>query len=65
MADVSTPVGPYFASLPVEDLAKELTKKVDNFYNWLTRSGQMALYRRAYEFYYRSENQGASLNSAG
>lgn len=56
----------YFAALPAEDLAGELIKRVDGYYNWVMTSGRLARWRVAYDTYYGQRGtHNSSFVSAG
>lgn len=42
----------YFANLPVNDLIKELSLRIDNYYSWVLNSGRLGKWRRAYDAYH-------------
>lgn len=54
----------YFASLPMEELAPDLMKKADDYYEFLISSGLINLWRRTYNAYYRPM-QTVGLTRAG
>lgn len=55
----------YFAALPNDKIAPEIMKKIEDYYEFLLTSGKLHLYRRSYEFYYRSAIKGGKLVRAG
>lgn len=50
----------YFASLPPEELAGELIKRVDDYYNWIMVTGRLARWRTAFDTYYGQRGQHSS-----
>lgn len=56
---------PYWASVPVEDIATEMLERVNDFYNFMTVSGRLSLYYRSWLYYYRPRSNGARMNSDG
>ena len=56
---------PYWASVPVEEIADEMLQKVDDFYENLQLAGRLDLYRRSWAYYYRPRLSGARLNPVG
>lgn len=57
----------YFASLPPDELAKELMGKVDNYLQWCLMSGRIARWRTAFDTYYGQRDQHSSqfITAAG
>ncbi len=55
----------YWAASPSAEIADEIMSRVEDYYDYLKTSGRLALYRRAYEYYYRPRHKGAKLNSTG
>lgn len=55
----------YWASLPSTEIADEILDKVKKYYDYLSLSGRLDLYRRSWAYYYRSRLTGASLQSGG
>lgn len=47
----------YFATLPAEDLIKELQGRIDGYYNWLLASYRLARWRMAFDTYYGQRDQ--------
>lgn len=56
---------PYWASVPVDEIASEMLERVEDFYNFLTVSGRMNLYCRSWLYYYRPRTNGARMNTGG
>ncbi len=56
---------PYWASVPVDEIACEMLERVENFYNFMTVSGRLSLYYRSWLYYYRPRANGARMNSDG
>jgi hypothetical protein len=42
----------YFASQDQQSLAPELQKRIDSYYQYLSESGRLAIYRKSYDTYY-------------
>lgn len=55
----------YWASVPSVEIADEILDKVDKYYDYLSLSGRLDLYRRSWSYYYRPRLTGASLNQVG
>lgn len=57
----------YFASLPADELAKELTGKIDAYYQWLLVSGRLGRWRMAYDTYYgqRGMHNASFITASG
>lgn len=57
----------YFATLPPEELAKELIGKIDNYYHWLLASYRLARWRSAFDTYYgqRDQHNSSFITSGG
>lgn len=45
----------YFASLPVEDLLQECERKVEDYQDYVLRTGKLTIWRTNWEMYMRSE----------
>ncbi len=45
----------YFAALPVEELLQECERKVDDFQDYVLRTGRLTIWRSNWEMYQRSE----------
>lgn len=56
---------PYWASVPNDEIADEILDKVDKYYEYLSLSGRLALYRRAWLYYYRPRSTGGMINAVG
>lgn len=56
---------PYWASVPSKEIADEMLDKVEKYYEYLSQSGRLDLYRRSWAYYYRPRVSGARLNSSG
>lgn len=50
----------YFAALPADQLAGELIKRVDDYYNWIMVTGRLARWRTAFDTYYGQRGQHSS-----
>jgi len=59
------PVDDYFANKPKDEVGFELSKRVDDFYEYLMTSGRFRLYGRAYEYYYNGQQRGGRLLKTG
>jgi len=55
----------YWASLPSEEIADAILDKVDSYFDHLTQSGRLALYRKSWAYYYRPRLTDGQLNSMG
>ncbi len=55
----------YFASKKTEEIGAEITSKVDDYQNYLMASGQVDLWNRAYNNYYRGGLVGGKLRRGG
>lgn len=57
----------YFANLPVQDLIKELSSRIDNYYSWVLNSGKLGKWRRAYNAYHgqRGSHSSGQVTSGG
>ncbi len=56
---------PYWASVPAKEIADEMLDRVDKYYEYLSLTGRLDLYRRSWAYYYRPRVTGAMLNSGG
>lgn len=56
---------PYWASVPNEEIADRIMEKVEDYYEYLSLSGRLDLYRRSWAYYYRPRLTGAALNPTG
>ncbi len=55
----------YWASVPAKEIADEILDKVDKFYEYLSLTGRLDLYRRSWAYYYRTRMNGGMLTPAG
>lgn len=55
----------YWASVPSKEIADEILDKVDKFYEYLSMTGRLDLYRRSWSYYYRPRVSGGQLNVGG
>jgi hypothetical protein len=55
----------YWASVPSAEIADEMLDKIDDYYEFLSVSGRLDLWRRSWTYYYRPRLTGAMLNPAG
>ena len=53
----------YFATLPAQELIKELKKRADQFYDFVERSGNGNKWRKSYDFYYGNHFAQSGNNS--
>ena len=58
-------VKPYWASVPAKEIADEILDKRDKYYEYLSLSGRLDLYRRSWAYYYRGRMTGARMNAVG
>ena len=56
---------PYWASVPGNEIADRILEKVEDYYQYLSLTGRLDLYRRSWAYYYRPRLTGAQLNPAG
>lgn len=56
---------PYWASVPSKEIADEILDRREKYYEYLSLSGRLDLYRRSWAYYYRPRLTGASLQSGG
>ncbi len=56
---------PYWATVPTKEIADEILERVDKYYEFLSYSGRLDLYRRSYAYYYRPRLSGGQLNQTG
>ncbi len=56
---------PYWCSVPTNEIADEIIDRVHDYYEFLTYTGRLDLYRRSYAYYYRPRLTGGQLNSTG
>lgn len=55
----------YFATLPADQIAPEIMKKVEQYKEYLLESGRLSLWRKSYQAYYRPSTKGGRLNKSG
>src|SRR5260221_14204948 len=57
----------YFASLPADELCRELNHRVESYYNWILMTGRLARWRRAFDTYYgqRGTHNSSYVSSQG
>jgi len=57
----------YFASLPAEALAQELTQRIESYYSWVLTTGRLQRWRTAYDTYYgrRGQHQSTYITPGG
>lgn len=55
----------YWASLPSDEIADAIMDKTDLYYDHLTQSGRLSLYRKSWSYYYRPRLTNGQLNSMG
>lgn len=56
---------PYWASVGAKEIADNILEKVDNYYEYLSMSGRLDLWRRSWAYYYRPRIVGGMINPAG
>lgn len=56
---------PYWASVPTDEIASEMLRKVEDFYTYMTVCGRFDLYYRSWIYYYRPRSNGARMNQNG
>lgn len=56
---------PYWASVGSKDIADRMLEKADNYFQYLSQSGRLDLYRRSWTYYYRPRLTGGMLNPVG
>lgn len=56
---------PYWASVPGDQIAEEIGDKIQDYYQYLSLTGRLQLYRRSWAYYYRPRLTGSQLNPAG
>lgn len=61
----TNPDKPYWASVPTNEIADEIIDRVDKYFEFLSYTGRLNLYRRSYAYYYRPRLTGAQLNPTG
>lgn len=55
----------YWASAPGTEIADRIIDKVEDYYQFLTLSGRLDLWKRSWTYYYRPLMSGAQLNPMG
>lgn len=55
----------YWASASSSDIADNILEKVEKFYEYLSLSGRLDLYRRSWAYYYRPRITGSRINPTG
>lgn len=50
----------YFASLPPDELSRELTSRIDDYYQWCLITGRIGRWRMAFDTYYGQRDQHSS-----
>jgi hypothetical protein len=55
----------YWATVPANEIADEILDKTEKFYEYLSLSGRLDLFRRSWAYYYRPRITGARLNPTG
>lgn len=55
----------YWASVPSNEIADAIIDRTDKYYEFLSYTGRLDLYRRSYNYYYRPRLTGAQLNATG
>lgn len=56
---------PYWASVPNNEIADNILERVDRYYEYLSLSGRIDLYRRSWAYYFRPRLTGARINPVG
>jgi hypothetical protein len=56
---------PYWASVPAKEIADNILEKVDDYYEYLSVSGRLDLWRRSWQYYYRPRVDGGILGHGG
>jgi len=56
---------PYWASLPAKEIADEILDKTKKYYDYLSLSGRLELYRRSWAYYYRPRLTGGRMQAGG
>lgn len=56
---------PYWASVETKEIADNILEKVEDYYEYLSLSGRLDLWRRSWGYYYRPRLNGGTLNPAG
>lgn len=55
----------YWASVPTDQIAQNILDRVDDYYEYLSMSGRLDLWRRSWAYYYRPRLAAGMLNPAG
>jgi hypothetical protein len=55
----------YFANKPREELAPELFRKIDDYYDFLSTQGRLRVWQRLYDYYYRGYGVGGKIQRTG
>jgi hypothetical protein len=55
----------YFANLEPRDLVTELMAKVEGYYDFISTTGRLNVWKRTYEYYYRGIFRGARVIKTG
>lgn len=55
----------YWANVSAKEISDNIMEKVDNYYEYLSLSGRMDLYRRSWGQYFRSRLSGGKMNWTG
>lgn len=55
----------YWAQAPRAEIAYNMQDRIDAYYEYLSMSGRLDLYRRSYSYYYRSRMTGGRMNPVG
>lgn len=56
---------PYWASVGAKEIANNILQRVEDYYEYLSMSGRLDLWRRSWTYYYRPRITGGRLNPAG
>ena len=56
---------PYWASVETKEIATNILDKAEKYYQYLTMSGRLDLWRRSWLYYYRPRVSGGTMNPAG
>lgn len=56
---------PYWAAVGSKEISDRILDRVDNYYQYLSMSGRLDLYRRSWLYYYRPRITGGMLNPVG
>jgi len=55
----------YFASLPSDRIGDEIIKRIEDYRQYLMVSGQLSLWKRSFDAYYKPAIQGSKLRKSG